>query len=412
MYRAGRTSYDHDQPYVPKGPQAAESTVHSVEFHEDETGRLKQTEARLQRCEEFVRSVLEGSSDCIQVLDLEGRIEFVSRSCLRAREITEGEELLGSRWADLWQPQDRLRAEAALSAALAKGTGRFTGEWVSTRGIRRAFDVTITAARDTEGRVERLIAIACDLTEVRVAQQAVIESERQAGAGRLAATIAHEINNPLEAVTNFIFLAMESGGLPEEARRYLEMADRELTRAAQIARQTLGFYRGNSQPRWVSLSELIHDVASMYSRKLHTKQLRLSVSVDPRLEVYGKDGELRQILLNLTANAVDASDPGGKLWFRAHRTANWKGDGEGIRITVADNGTGMSPEVQRRIFMPFFTTKAGTGTGIGLWVTKCLVEQRGGYVHARSSQGKSRGTVMALFLPAARQTTEAIAEVA
>ena len=228
----------------------------------------------------------------------------------------------------------------------------------------------------------------------------------------MAATIAHEINNPLEAVTNFIFLAMGAEGLPEETSRYLHMADRELARAGQITRQMLGFYRGNSKPRWVPVSELIQDVVTIYNRKLRNKELTTSVSADSSLEVYVKDGELRQILLNLTANAADACHEGGKIWFRAHRAANWKGSGDGIRITIADNGSGMSPDVQRRVFAPFFTTKAAHGTGIGLWITKCLVEQQGGYVHFRSSQGKKRGTIMSLYLPGARETAPALGDAA
>jgi signal transduction histidine kinase len=248
--------------------------------------------------------------------------------------------------------------------------------------------------------------------ELRVAQRAAIESERQSGAGRMAATIAHEINNPLEAVTNFIFLAMSTEGLPPDARLHLQMADRELARAAQITRQMLGFYRGGSKTRWVAVSDLIHDIVAMYNRKLRSKQLTTVTSVDPRLEVYAQEGELRQVLLNLTANAVDASHPGGKLWFRVRRATNWKGEGHGVRITVADNGSGIPPEVQRRMFAPFFTTKAGAGTGIGLWVTKCLVEQHSGRIRFRSSQGRKRGTVMSLFLPAVRYATEVVADVA
>ena len=228
----------------------------------------------------------------------------------------------------------------------------------------------------------------------------------------MAATIAHEINNPLEAVTNFIFLALGVEGLPDVAASYLQSADRELSRAAQITRQMLSFYRGNSKSRWVPVSELLHDVVTMYSRKLLAKQLTTSILADPSLQVHAKDGELRQVLVNLTANAIDASHAGGQIWFRVHRTTNWKGEGDGLRITVADNGSGMPPEVRRRIFVPFFTTKGGTGTGIGLWVTKCLVEQQGGSVHCRSRQGKQSGTVMSLFLPGARYVAEAIAEVA
>jgi signal transduction histidine kinase len=331
---------------------------------------------------------------------------------MRALEIEDAAALLGRRWVEFWDQEDRPRAEAAVAAALNGGVGSFTGESVTPRGIRKWWNVKISPALDAEGRVERLIAISRDITELRAAQQSAIESERQAGAGRMAATIAHEVNNPLEAVTNFIFLAMSTVGLPPDARMHLQMADRELARAGQITRQMLSFYRGDSKTRWLAVSNVIHDVVTMYNRKLRNKQLTTAISIDPGLEVYAKDGELRQVLLNLTANAVDASLPGGKLWFRARRVTNWQGEGDGIRITVADNGSGIPQQVQRRLFAPFFTTKTGTGTGIGLWVTKCLIEQHGGRVRFRSSQGRKRGTVMTLFLPHTRKATQTIADVA
>lgn len=379
---------------------------------QEEIARLKQTEARLHRSEEFAKSILECSVDCVSVLDLQGRLEYISPPGLRALEIDDRCAVLETRWAEMWDAADRPRAEAAVAAAVAGGVGSFTGECATSRGTRKWWDVKLTPGCDADGRVERLIAISRDITELRAAQQAAIESERQAGAGRMAATIAHEINNPLEAVTNFIFLALGTEGLPDVAASHLQSADRELGRAAQITRQMLSFYRSSSKSRWVPVAELIHDVVTMYSRKLLAKQLKTSISADSALQLHAKDGELRQVLVNLTANAIDASKAGGQIWFRVHRTANLKGEGEGLRITIADNGSGMPPEVLRRIFVPFFTTKGGTGTGIGLWVTKCLVEQQGGYVHCRSRQGKQSGTVMSLFLPGARYAAEAIAEVA
>jgi PAS domain S-box-containing protein len=361
---------------------------------------LKRVEEKLRRCEEFAKRVAECSGDCVKVFDLEGRLEYMSPAGIRALEVDDVTALLGRRWVDFWNPEDRLRAEAAFITARSGGVGSFVGECATWRGNRKWWDVRIAPALDAEGRVERLIAVSRDITELRVAQQAAIEAERQAAAGRMAGTIAHEINNPLEAVTNFIYLAMTTEGIPEDANRHLQLADRELARAAQITRQILGFYRGGSISKWVSVSELIHDVLTIFGRKLRNKQLTALIAVDPSLQVYGKDGELRQVLLNLTANAIDASRQGGMLWFRVHRTRNWRsGAGDGLRMTVADNGTGMPEEVKARIFVPFFTTKTGSGTGLGLWVTKCLIEQRGGYVHVRSRQGERSGTVMSLFLP-------------
>jgi len=404
---------DNDRHRMISSVQQKAWTMQAVmRGREEEIARLKQVEALLQRSEEFARSIVECSVDCIKVLDLEGRLEYMSQPGVRAFEIEDSATLLGRRWVDFWDTEDKLRAEAAVETALAGGVASFTGQLVTPSGTRKWWDVRITPSLDAEGHVERLIAVSRDISELRAAQQAAIESERQAGAGRMAATIAHEINNPLEAVTNFIFLAMGVERLPQEAAQHLQMADRELARAGQITRQMLSFYRGSSKPRWVRVADMVHDVVNMYNRKLRSRHLTASFSVDPTLEVYGNEGELRQVLLNLTANAAEASSPGGRLWFRAHRTSNWKGVGKGLRITVADNGSGMPAEIQKRIFVPFFTTKAGTGTGIGLWVTKCLVEQQGGYVHFRSSQGEKQGTVMSLFLPIAQNATEAIAEVA
>jgi signal transduction histidine kinase len=190
--------------------------------------------------------------------------------------------------------------------------------------------------------------------------------------------------------------------VPESVLRHLELADRELTRVAHIARQTLGFYRSTSASRWMPVAELVRDALMIYERRLRNKELSVEVAVDPDLKVYGKDGELRQALLNLTANAIDACHSGGRIWIRAQRNRNWtNGAEQGIRFTLADNGTGMAPDVKSRVFAPFFTTKADVGTGIGLWVTKCLVEQRGGYVRFRSRQGDPSGTVMSFFLPEA-----------
>lgn len=246
--------------------------------------------------------------------------------------------------------------------------------------------------------MEQLIAVSRDTTELRSAQKAAIQAEKLATAGRQAATIAHEINNPLEAVTNFIYLA--NPDVPEEVCRQLAVADRELARVAAIARQTLGFYKDNSKHRWVPVAEVIEDVLTIYDRKMMNKHLEVRIVVDPKLTVYARHGELKQALSNLVANAIDASHDCGKLWLRAQATKKWSNEmEEGVRITLADNGSGMPPEVQRRIFVPFFTTKSEIGTGIGLWVTKCLVEQQGGSLRFRSRQGQKGGTVMSFFVP-------------
>lgn len=383
--------------------QQASTLQSALELRQREMERRRRVEEQLRETEEFARVIVESSVDCVKVLDLEGRIRFVNKPGFKALEITDPNAILGHRWADLWPEEDRVRAQAAVAAALAGSVGSFQGEWRPASGTTKTWDVKITPARGASGEVERLIAVSRDITDLRRAQLAAIHAEKLATAGRMAATIAHEINNPLEAVTNFIYLAQTHEGLPEPVRRQLELADRELTRVAHIARQTLGFYRSTSTSRVMLVSDLIRDALMIYERRLRNKELKVEISVDPELQVFGKDGELRQALLNLTANAIDACQIGGKIWFRAQKTKDWtNGMEDGVRFTLADNGSGMSKDVQRRLFAPFFTTKSDVGTGIGLWVTKCLIEQRGGYMRFRSRQGERCGTVMSFYLPSAR----------
>ena len=381
--------------------QQRASVVHwAVLERERETAQRKEVEARLQRAERFAKQVVESSVDCVNVLGLDGRMDYVSPPGLSALEIHDAGQVLGERWVDFWNEEDRERAEAAIADARNGSVGSFQGDCRTHHGALKSWDVRITPVRGANGEIERLVAVSRDITELKNAQQIAVQAEKLASAGRMAATIAHEINNPLEAITNLIYLAKTTPGLPNEACRHLEIADRELARVAQIAQQTLGFYKDTSTRRRVEVEELVKDVLAVYERKLRSKRIRTSVSIDPHLKVYAKQGELKQVLSNLIANAIDASAPGGKIWLRVHGTKNWTDGREpGVRITVADNGTGMSPEVKRRIFVPFFTTKSNVGTGIGLWVTKSLIEQQGGYLRFRSQQGQKAGTVMSFFVP-------------
>ncbi|WP_162601103.1 ATP-binding protein [Occallatibacter savannae] len=380
--------------------QKASAVDAVVEEREKEVAHRKVVEEKLRRTEEFTRNIIESSADCVKVLDLDGRIQYMSPAGQRSMEITDASQYLNKLWVELWREEDRSRAKEALSAAREGNVGSFQGDSITIGGLRKSWDVRITPALDRQGAIERLVAVSRDITELKSAQQLAIQSEKLAATGRLAATIAHEINNPLEAVTNFIYLAMTAQGLPEEVCRHLSIADRELARVSQIAQQTLGFYRGASKDRWINLADLIRDVLVVYERKLAYKRIETTVSVSPDLKLYGRQGELRQAVSNLLTNAIDASKAGGKIWIRARVSHGWNGEREaGVRITLADNGSGMPREVQKKIFIPFFTTKAEIGTGIGLWATKALIEQQGGALRFRSRQGEKSGTTMSIFLP-------------
>lgn len=235
-----------------------------------------------------------------------------------------------------------------------------------------------------------------DITDRKRAEQALICSEKLASAGRMAATVAHEINNPLEAVTNSIYIAMISPSLDPTLKVHLEVAERELQRVAHIAKQTLGFYREHAKPSVIDICTLVGEVVELYSSKFRSKDICLSVEHDGRCaQVVAVAGEIRQVISNLLVNAVDASKSKGSVKIRTSRVP--LNGLTYIRVTVADMGTGISALSRGRIFEPFFTTKEVVGTGLGLWVSQQIIEKHKGSIRLRTVEGK--GTAFSVFLP-------------
>lgn len=241
------------------------------------------------------------------------------------------------------------------------------------------------------------------------AEEALRRTEKLAVAGRLAASIAHEINNPLEAVTNIVWLLQQTAGLPEDARSYLQTAQQELDRVAHIAKQTLGFYRESSHPGQIDVGELLDGVLGVFSARMRNKGIRLERDIDPGCKVAGRAGEVRQIFANLLSNSVDAVPQHGAIHIRAARERR-RGQC-GVKILFADNGPGIPPADRSRIFEAFFSTKEAVGTGLGLWVVKDLVSKHGGYVKVRSSNGNANAngrtwTVFSVFLPSSDEASQ------
>jgi PAS domain S-box-containing protein len=312
---------------------------------------------------------------------------------------TSPEEMAGWGWQSLHDPARLPEVLAKWRASLATGEPfEMTFPLRGADGTFREFLTLAMPVRDVQGKIVRWFGTNTDITEQRRAEEALRQTEKLAATGRLAASIAHEINNPLEAVTNLVYLARKQ---PSNTQKYLGLAEQELDRIAQITRNTLGFYRDTASPSEVDISKVLEEVLGLYTRKLNFKKIVLRPDYGNGIKIVGYPGEVRQIFANLIANAIEALSVEGRLTIRASRT--WAADNSrrrGVRITFLDNGSGIAPEDRKRIFEPFYTTKKDVGTGLGLWLTLGLVNKHHGSLRLRSCfQPGKTWTAFSVFLP-------------
>jgi two-component system, NtrC family, sensor kinase len=228
------------------------------------------------------------------------------------------------------------------------------------------------------------------------------ENQKLIAIGRLTASIAHEINNPLESISNLLFLLGREDGLSTNAQSYLELAQQELGRVVQISKQTLNFYRETSNPIFVHVDQLLEEVLVLYRRRIEEKRLHIRREYRSQQAVRVFPGEIRQVLSNLIVNAIEASPDGGTLWLRLRSLPQGPDGGiRGLRFTIADNGNGIDPAIRRNLGMPFVTTKGHQGTGLGLWVSMSIIRRHGGKLKAHSCRRPDHhGTAFSIFLPA------------
>jgi PAS domain S-box-containing protein len=252
-----------------------------------------------------------------------------------------------------------------------------------------------------EGQFVHTRCFVRDVTEQLKMEEALRKSEKLALAGRFAATVAHEINNPLEALRNLIHLARTAEEESKYSAHYLALADSELSRVAQITKRFLGFYREKADPVQIRVSEVLDEVVAMLGPTLDRKGLRIERRYERESQLLASTGHIRQIILNLLTNAVDACERGDRIILHVRAATDWQnGHGRGVRIVVADTGHGIPAEEREKIFEPFFTTKQDVGTGLGLWITKKLIENYGGRIRVRSSQVEGHsGTTFSMFFP-------------
>lgn len=356
-------------------------------------------------------AIVDSSDDAIISKDLNGIITSWNKSAERIFGY-KLEEIVGKPVTLLIPPElqsDEVRILANIRAG--KRIDHFQTVRIRKNGERFDVSVTISPVKDESGKIIGAAKILRDITQQKKLEASLHTTERLASVGRLAATVAHEINNPLEAVTNYVYLATNQPEISDETRGYLTAADQELRRVAHIARQTLGFYRDNSQPALLVVAKVIEDVLAIYELRFKYKRLKIEQRIAPGLTLYALQGELKQILSNLIANAIDASRENGKIVIAARTASHVLSGGPGVRVTIADNGAGIADKDKSKLFVPFFTTKKAVGTGLGLWITKDLLQKKGGSIRFRSSNSVQSGTVMSIFLPDCG-TTDAVGPIA
>ncbi|HZU30847.1 MAG TPA: CHASE3 domain-containing protein [Candidatus Angelobacter sp.] len=246
---------------------------------------------------------------------------------------------------------------------------------------------------DDARKLRGVVMVFRDVTGEKQAEEVMRKAEKLAAAGRLAATMAHEINNPLEAVSNLIYIVKSSAGLSDEVRGYLNMAEQELDRVSHITRQTLGFYRDTSIPEPVHMQTVVDSVLRLYSNKLKSKNITVELDGADCPPIHGLQGEMKQLIANLVSNAADAVGENGKIVISVRPGEN------GVTVQVADSGPGVPAETRPHIFEPFFTTKQDVGTGLGLWVSKEIAERHGGSINIASESNGLGGAVFVVYLP-------------
>jgi PAS domain S-box-containing protein len=353
-------------------------------------------EARLQ-----LAAIVESSADAIISKDMEGKITHWNQGAEQLYGYSS-QEMIGKSVA-LLMPPERSDDFPDIMRKLAKGERIEYYETVRQKKNGNRVDVSLSVSPilNTVGKVVGAAAIARDISSRKQADEALRKAEKLSATGRLAASIAHEINNPLESLTNLVYLLQLNESLDSSARNYLRLAQGELHRAAHVTKQMLAFHRHSSSPGVINLSELLDTVLDLYGPATRSA----GVSVVRR---YGEVGtirafpeEIHQVFANLIRNAIEAVPEGGTITLHVFASHEWNGVGRpGARVVVADTGPGISPENRERIFDPFFTTKGENGTGLGLWISSGIILKHGGSISVRSCTHRDHsGTVFNVFLP-------------
>lgn len=372
----------------------------------DISDRKKMDESRFR-----LAAIVDSADDAIISKDLNGIIRTWNEAARRMFGYTE-EEIIGQSVLRLIPQELRYEEDEILTKLRA---GQRIDHYETTRMKKNGetFDVsaTISPIRDESGAVIGASKIVRDVSDKKRVERLVLQAEKLAATGRMAAAIAHEINNPLESLINVIFLARQYSSNNKKVHKLLLTAEDELERVAHIARQTLGYYKDTGSPIEVHMHDLLDNILTVYRSRMIAIGITVETQFNDLHKISVSKGEMLQVFSNVIANAIDAMPRGGRLSISARNILS--GSSDGIQVTIRDNGVGIEREHLTKIFEPFFTTKGNLGTGIGLWVAKQLVEQRGGLISVASSSAQDdSGTTITVFIPFAFPATHSEAPTA
>ncbi len=356
-----------------------------------------------------LEQITEGIPQIVWTSDADGRNARFNR---RWTDFTglPNDDVTHGVWRRAVHPDDSTRALREWVSSFRRGLP-YTSEYrlCGADGGFRWFLVRAIPLADEFGKVDRWFGTCTDIHDQKLSEEALRRTEKLAATGRLAASIAHEINNPLESVTNLLYLIEMNVRSDDATHEYTVTAQKELDRVAQISKKTLAFYRESTNAAEVDLCSLVDEVADIYSVRLTRKKIQLQVERQCESKPHGLAGELRQVISNLVTNAIDASPEDTMIRVRIRDAHRWDETGaRGVRVTVADRGHGIPEALQTDLFKPFVTTKGQMGTGLGLWLSHSIVERHGGKLRLRSSTGhgtsahgaaRKSGTAFSFFVP-------------
>lgn len=371
---------------------------------ERQTKELAESEARFRVLTESIPQMCWSTTP-------DGAVDYISQSWCDFTGLTQSQSLGYAAWQIVVHPDDLERVAERWRAAMLRGdiyevecrlrTASGSFRWILARGV---------PMRNSQGRIQKWFGTCTDIHSQKIAEESLRKAEKLYAAGRLATTVAHEINNPLASITNLVFLAKTAAGNSDMLQQYLQDADQELRRVAHMMNQTLGFSSYSTVSVITSPAEIVDEMVSLYKQKIDSKRLRIETEYRNLKPVVMARTDLCQVIGNVLLNAIDASPVGGAVHLRIRSKSCWKDQRHhGICISIVDRGGGIPIASRKQVFQPFFTTKKHVGIGLGLWRVKAILDHHNGAIRFKTSTRPGRsGTIFTIFFPVQKPQPSAI----